>query len=81
MRTLRFAHKQETHSRRGMYDRLQIVAFPKSFGKNVFAFSYKGEYKENGWEVYDAERELRRMVRGRRDGGGRDGGGRGREGW
>ena len=24
MRTLRFAHKQETHGRRGMYDRLQV---------------------------------------------------------
>lgn len=61
MRTLRFAHKQETHSRRGMYDRLQIVAFPKSYGKNVFAYSYKANYKESGWDVYDAEKELRRL--------------------
>jgi len=63
IRTLRFAHKQETHSRRGMYDRLQIVAFPGSYGKNVFAFSYKGEFQDNGWKVYEAEKELLRLVR------------------
>lgn len=27
MRTLRFAHKQETHGRRGMYERLQVSAY------------------------------------------------------
>ena len=63
MRTLRFAHKQETHSRRGMYDRLQIVAFPTSYGKNVFAYSFTGEYEENGWEIYNATKELERLVR------------------
>ena len=64
MRTLRFAHKQETHSRRGMYDRLQIVSFPTSYGKNVFAYAFAGEYQENGWEVYNARKELQRLVRG-----------------
>ena len=63
MRTLRFAHKQETHSRRGMYDRLQIVSFPTSYGKNVFAYAFAGEYQENGWEVYNATKELERLVR------------------
>lgn len=61
MRTLRFAHKQETHGRRGMYDRLQIVAFPVSYGKNVFANCFKADYTEDGWELYNAERELTRM--------------------
>ena len=63
LRTLRFAHKQETHGRRGMYDRLQIVAFPSSYGKNTFAHGFKGDYPENGWKVYDAEAELKRLVR------------------
>ena len=61
-----------------MYDRLQIVAFPKSYGKNVFAFSYKADYKENGWDVYDAEKELRRLVRRERERGGERRGGEGR---
>ena len=65
MRTLRFAHKQETHSRRGMYDRLQIVSFPASYGKNVFAYAFAGNYQEDGWDVYDAKRELQRLVRRR----------------
>ena len=62
---MRFAHKQETHSRRGMYDRLQIVSFPTSYGKNVFAYAFAGEYQENGWEVYNARKELERLVRKR----------------
>uniref|UniRef100_A0A1X7SQ88 Myotubularin phosphatase domain-containing protein n=1 Tax=Amphimedon queenslandica TaxID=400682 RepID=A0A1X7SQ88_AMPQE len=63
MRTLRFAfaHNQESHGRRGMYDRLQIVAFPCSYGKNVYAFHFRGDYPDDGWEVYDPEAELKRM--------------------
>ena len=45
-----------------MYERLQIVAFPGSYGKNVFAFSFKEKFAEDGWAVYDAEAELRRLV-------------------
>ena len=63
MRTLRFAHKQETHGRRLMYERLQHVAFPISDGKNVFAFNFTEEFSENGWLVYNAEAELKRLVR------------------
>ena len=84
MRTLRFAHKQESHSRRGMYERLQIVAFPSSYGKNVFAYSFKAKYKENGWDVYDGVNELKRLVRegGRRMGREREReGGLGRKEW
>ena len=50
-----------------MYDRLQIVAFPTSYGKNTFANGFKGDYPENGWKVYDAEAELKRLVRRWRD--------------
>ena len=60
MRTLRFALKSGSH--RMMYERLQHVAFPANYGKNVFAFSYKEEFAEDGWTVYDAEAELRRLV-------------------
>ena len=109
IRTLRFAHKQETHGRRGMHDRLQvrkrsysvymctymyihdstflysyvlimymyvhvlymwmwlscvqIVAFPLSYGKNPFAYSFKETYSNNGWKVYNPMKELRRLVR------------------
>ena len=27
MRTLKFAHKQESHGRRGMYERLQVLLY------------------------------------------------------
>ncbi len=62
MRTLRFAHKQETHGRRLMYERLQHVAFPISDGKNVFAYSFTENFEEDGWSVYNAENELKRLV-------------------
>lgn len=67
MRTLRFAHRQETHGRRLMYERLQIVAFPGSYGKNVFAFSFKEEFADDGWQVYDPEAELRRLGVGKEE--------------
>ncbi len=50
-----------------MYERLQIVAFPTSFGKNVFAFSFREEFVDNGWSVYDAEAELKRLGVGKDD--------------
>ncbi|XP_064390000.1 myotubularin-related protein 2-like [Halichondria panicea] len=67
MRTLRFAHKQETHGRRLMYERLQHVAFPISDGKNVFAFNFTEEFSDNGWLVYNAEAELKRLGVGKED--------------
>ena len=66
-----------------MYERLQIVAFPTSYGKNTFAHGFKGDYPENGWKVYDAEAELKRLVRrwrGRGRGEGGSEGGEGRKG-
>lgn len=64
MRTLRFAHKQETHGRRGMYERLQIVAFPTSYGKNPFAYSFTQSYPSDGWKVYDPQKEMARLSLG-----------------
>ena len=62
-----------------LYDQLQNVAFPMSDSKNVFAYSFEGVYQEDGWKVYDAEKELQRMVRRHNSWGGRgvDGGGGG----
>ncbi|XP_031573534.1 myotubularin-related protein 2-like [Actinia tenebrosa] len=61
MRNLRFAHKQENHSRRLVYDKLTNYAFPTSSGKPFFAFSLKEEYEVNGWEVFDVEAEFERL--------------------
>ena len=41
----------------------QIVSFPMSYGKNPFAYSFKQSYPSSGWEVYNAEKELARLVR------------------
>ena len=46
-----------------MYDQLQHLTFPTSDSKSVFAYGFKEDYPENGWEVYDAAAELTRMVR------------------
>ena len=62
LHTLRFALKEEIHV---LCDQLQNVAFPMSDSKNVFAYSFEGVYQEDGWKVYDAEKELQRMVRQR----------------
>ena len=67
LHTLRFALKEEIHV---LCDQLQNVAFPVSDSKNVFAYSFEGVYQEDGWKVYDAEKELQRMVRQRNSWGG-----------
>lgn len=71
LHTLRFALKEEIHV---LYDQLQNVAFPMSDSKNVFAYSFEGVYQEDGWKVYDAEKELQRMVRRHNSWGGEGGG-------
>lgn len=63
MRNLRFAHKQENHSRRGIFEKLQQLAFPLSHRLPLFAFSYSETFPEDGWHVYEPIAELRRMVR------------------
>lgn len=62
MRNLRFAHKQENHSRRGIFEKLQQLAFPLSHRLPMFAFSYLETFPEDGWLVYEPIAELRRMV-------------------
>ena len=41
---------------------LQIVAFPTSYGKNPFAYSFKQSYPSDGWKVYDPQKEMARLV-------------------
>ncbi|XP_045542316.1 myotubularin-related protein 2 [Papilio machaon] len=61
MRNLRFAHKQENHSRRGIFEKLQQLAFPLSHRLPLFAFSYSESFPEDGWHVFEPIAELRRM--------------------
>lgn len=62
MRNLRFAHKQENHSRRTVFEKLQMYAFPLSYGERLFTFSYKEAFPEDGWTVYEPIAELKRLV-------------------
>lgn len=62
MRNLRFAHKQENHSRRTVFEKLQMYAFPLSYSERLFAFSYVETFAEDGWNVFEPIAELRRMV-------------------
>lgn len=62
MRNLRFAHKQENHSRRNVFEKLQQNAFPLSYKMKLFAFDYSETFLENGWSVYEPIAELKRMV-------------------
>ncbi|CAG5114831.1 unnamed protein product [Candidula unifasciata] len=62
MRNLRFAHKQENHSRRQVFEKLQQYAFPLTNKLNFFAFEFKEKYgQENGWKIFDPVKEFKRM--------------------
>ncbi|XP_025205248.1 myotubularin-related protein 2 [Melanaphis sacchari] len=61
MRNLRFGHKQENHSRRNVFEKLQQYAFPLSHNIPMFAFEYTETFPENGWNVYEPMAELKRM--------------------
>ncbi|XP_076183632.1 phosphatidylinositol-3-phosphate phosphatase isoform X2 [Ptiloglossa arizonensis] len=61
MRNLRFAHKQENHSRRDVFEKLQQYSFPLSHKLPLFAFEYSETFPENGWNVYEPIAELKRM--------------------
>jgi hypothetical protein len=62
MRNLRFAHKQENHSRRTVFGKLQNFAFPLAHDEKVFAFSYTEHLSaEDGWNVYEPIAEFRKM--------------------
>lgn len=53
---------QENHSRRAVFEKLQVYAFPVAFNERLFAFSYTEIFPEDGWSVYEPVAELRRMV-------------------
>lgn len=61
MRNLRFALKQEGHSRRDIFEYLFRHAFPLSHNQHLFAYVTQEKYEENGWNVYKAMDELRRQ--------------------
>ncbi|XP_026173215.1 myotubularin isoform X2 [Mastacembelus armatus] len=61
MRNLRFALKQEGHSRRDIFELLFRYAFPLSHGLTLFAYVTQEKYEENGWNVYRPMEEFRRQ--------------------
>lgn len=61
MRNLRFGHKQENHSRRNVFEKLQQYAFPLSHKLPMFAFEYTETFPENGWNIHEPIAELKRM--------------------
>lgn len=61
IRNLRFAHKQENHSRRNVFEKLQQHAFPLSHKLPLFAFECCMEFEVNGWHAYDPITELKRQ--------------------
>uniref|UniRef100_A0A672ZNT4 Myotubularin n=1 Tax=Sphaeramia orbicularis TaxID=375764 RepID=A0A672ZNT4_9TELE len=61
MRNLRFALKQEGHSRRDIFELLFRHAFPISHGLPLFAYVTQEKYEESGWDVYKPVEEFRRQ--------------------
>lgn len=61
VRNLRFAHKQENHSRRNVFEKLRQYAFPLSNKLPLFAFENGEQFADNGWNVYEPIFELRRQ--------------------
>uniref|UniRef100_A0A669B486 Myotubularin n=1 Tax=Oreochromis niloticus TaxID=8128 RepID=A0A669B486_ORENI len=61
MRNLRFALKQEGHSRRDIFEVLFRYAFPLSHGLPLFAYLGQEKYAENGWTIYKPIEEFRRQ--------------------
>ncbi|ALC38774.1 mtm [Drosophila busckii] len=73
MRNLRFAHKQQNHSRRTVFEKLQANAFPLSYSGKLFAFAHASAAVQSsaasatvsaswdGWAVYEPLAELRRL--------------------
>ncbi|XP_077141347.1 myotubularin isoform X2 [Ranitomeya variabilis] len=61
MRNLRFALKQETHSRKQIFEDLTKHAFPLSHGSQLFAFVSEERFPMNGWDLYDPVKEFYRQ--------------------
>ncbi|XP_019794847.1 myotubularin isoform X5 [Orcinus orca] len=62
MRNLRFALKQEGHSRRDMFEILTRYAFPLAHSLPIFAFLNEEKFDVDGWMVYNPVEEYRRQV-------------------
>uniref|UniRef100_I3MQD1 Myotubularin n=1 Tax=Ictidomys tridecemlineatus TaxID=43179 RepID=I3MQD1_ICTTR len=61
MRNLRFALKQEGHSRRDMFEILTRFAFPLAHSLPLFAFLNEEKFNVDGWTVYNPVEEYRRQ--------------------
>uniref|UniRef100_A0A9L0KI44 Myotubularin n=1 Tax=Equus asinus TaxID=9793 RepID=A0A9L0KI44_EQUAS len=61
MRNLRFALKQEGHSRRDMFEILTRHAFPLAHSLPIFAFLNEEKFNVDGWLVYNPVEEYRRQ--------------------
>ncbi|KAH9389114.1 Myotubularin- protein 2 [Tyrophagus putrescentiae] len=58
IRTLRFAHNPENHSRRDVFDKLKQYAFPPQSFADEATMQYS---VSNGWSIYEPLMEFRRM--------------------
>ncbi|XP_066105651.1 myotubularin isoform X1 [Saccopteryx bilineata] len=61
MRNLRFALKQEGHSRRDIFEILTKYAFPLAHSLPIFAFLNEEKFNVDGWMVYNPIEEYRRQ--------------------
>uniref|UniRef100_A0A8C2UIQ2 Myotubularin n=1 Tax=Chinchilla lanigera TaxID=34839 RepID=A0A8C2UIQ2_CHILA len=61
MRNLRFALKQEGHSRRDMFETLTRYAFPLAHNLPLFAFLNEEKFNVDGWTVYNPVEEYQRQ--------------------
>ncbi|XP_006000709.1 myotubularin-related protein 2 [Latimeria chalumnae] len=61
IKNLRFAHKQEGHTRRSIFENLMKFAFPVSNNLPLFAYEYSETFPENGWKLYDPISEYKRQ--------------------
>ncbi|XP_068443984.1 myotubularin [Clinocottus analis] len=61
MRNLRFALKQEGHSRRDIFELLFKHAFPLSHSLPLFAYVTQEKYGKDGWDIYKPMEEFRRQ--------------------
>uniref|UniRef100_A0A8C2N7N4 Myotubularin n=1 Tax=Cricetulus griseus TaxID=10029 RepID=A0A8C2N7N4_CRIGR len=61
LRNLRFALKQEGHSRRDMFEILTRYAFPLAHSLPLFAFLNEEKFNVDGWTIYNPVEEYRRQ--------------------
>jgi len=62
IRNLRFAlSKGDGHPRKDIFESLATNAFPVSNGGKLFCYKFKDQYSVNGWRVYDATMEFKRL--------------------